>query len=256
MKSFQDIIFSLQKYWGDYGCAMLQPYDMEVGAGTFSPNTFLRALGKDKWMAAYVQPSRRPADGRYGDNPNRVQKHHQFQVVIKPSPDNIQDIYLKSLDAVGIDYNLHDIRFIEDDWESPTLGAAGLGWEVWCDGMEITQFTYFQQVGGIACDPVTVELTYGLERLAMFLQSVDNVYDLNWNGKEGNEKITYLRPEEVNIKKGTRVRVHGGVFDGTEGHFVKLQGKRSRRVVLLIEGITAVALTEISTDFIEVLDRA
>ncbi|MDR0968606.1 MAG: glycine--tRNA ligase subunit alpha [Holosporaceae bacterium] len=191
MKSFQDLIFSLQKYWGDYGCAILQPYDMEVGAGTFSPNTFLKALGKDSWRAAYVQPSRRPADGRYGENPNRVQKHHQFQVIIKPSPDDIQNVYLKSLEAVGIDYKLHDIRFVEDDWESPTLGAAGLGWEVWRDGMEITQFTYFQQVGGILCDPVTVELTYGLERLAMSLQSVDNVYDLNWNGKEGDGKITY-----------------------------------------------------------------
>ncbi|MDR1333985.1 MAG: glycine--tRNA ligase subunit alpha [Holosporaceae bacterium] len=200
MKSFQDIIFSLQKYWGDYGCAILQPYDMEVGAGTFNPNTFLRALGKKKWRAAYVQPSRRPADGRYGENPNRVQKHHQFQVVIKPSPENIQDIYLKSLEMVGIDTKLHDVRFVEDDWESPTLGASGLGWEVWCDGMEITQFTYFQQVGGIACNPVTVELTYGLERLAMFLQSTDVVYDLNWNGKEGTEKISYgdvCRQQEV-----------------------------------------------------------
>lgn len=191
MRGFQDIIFSLQEYWGNYGCAILQPYDVEVGAGTFSPNTFLRALGPKHWKAAYVQPSRRPADGRYGENPNRVQKHHQFQVVIKPSPDDIQDIYLKSLDFLGIDYDLHDIRFIEDDWESPTLGAAGLGWEVWCDGMEVTQFTYFQQVGGIACDPVTVELTYGLERLSMFLQSVDNVYDLNWNGKEGKDRICY-----------------------------------------------------------------
>ena len=191
MKSFQDIIFSLQDYWSAYVCAILQPYDMEVGAGTFSPHTFLRALGKDSWRAAYVQPSRRPADGRYGENPNRVQKHHQYQVVVKPSPDDIQDIYLKSLEVVGIDHKLHDIRFVEDDWESPTLGATGLGWEVWCDGMEITQFTYFQQVGGILCNPVTVELTYGLERLAMFLQSEDNVYKLNWNGKEGEEKITY-----------------------------------------------------------------
>jgi glycyl-tRNA synthetase alpha chain len=191
MKSFQDIIFSLQKYWGDYGCAVLQPYDMEVGAGTFSPLTFLKSLGKKSWRAAYVQPSRRPADGRYGENPNRVQKHHQFQVVIKPSPDDIQDIYLKSLEVVGIDHKLHDIRFVEDDWESPTLGAAGLGWEIWCDGMEITQFTYFQQLGGIFCDQITVELTYGLERLAMFLQSEDNVYNLNWNGKEGDGKISY-----------------------------------------------------------------
>ncbi|MDR2646312.1 MAG: glycine--tRNA ligase subunit alpha [Holosporaceae bacterium] len=191
MKSFQDIIFLLQKYWGDYGCAIVQPYDMEVGAGTFSPHTFLRALGVRDWRAAYVQPSRRPADGRYGENPNRVQKHHQFQVVIKPSPDDIQDTYLKSLEIVGIDHKLHDIRFVEDDWESPTLGAAGLGWEVWCDGMEITQFTYFQQVGGILCNPVTVELTYGLERLAMYLQGEDNIYNLNWNGKYGAEKISY-----------------------------------------------------------------
>ena len=204
MKSFQGIIFALHHYWGDYGCAMLQPYDMEVGAGTFSPNTFLRALGKNSWMAAYVQPSRRPADGRYGENPNRVQKHHQFQVVIKPSPDDIQDIYLKSLEVVGIDHRLHDIRFVEDDWESPTLGAAGLGWEVWCDGMEITQFTYFQQVGGIQCDPVTVELTYGLERLAMFLQGVDNVYELNWNGKTGPDKISYgdvCKQQEIEFSK-------------------------------------------------------
>lgn len=169
----------------------MQPLDLEVGAGTFSPFTFLKALEKKPWQAAYVQPSRRPADGRYGDNPNRVQKHHQFQVVIKPSPNDIQELYLKSLEALGIDNSLHDVRFVEDDWESPTLGAAGLGWEVWCDGMEITQFTYFQQVGGISCSPVTVEITYGLERLAMFLQSVDNVYDLNWNGKEGAEKISY-----------------------------------------------------------------
>lgn len=204
MSSFQDIIFLLQRYWGDYGCAILQPYDMEVGAGTFNPNTFLKALGPDSWRAAYVQPSRRPTDGRYGDNPNRVQKHHQFQVVIKPSPKDIQTLYLNSLKTVGIDYSLHDIRFVEDDWESPTLGAAGLGWEVWCDGMEITQFTYFQQVGGIACSPVMVELTYGLERLAMFLQSVDNVYQLNWNGKEGSERISYgdvCKQQEVEFSK-------------------------------------------------------
>jgi glycyl-tRNA synthetase alpha chain len=189
--SFQEIISALNKYWDDYGCALLQPYDMEVGAGTFSPYTLLRALGKKSWRAAHVQPSRRPADGRYGENPNRVHKLHQYQVVIKPSPDDIQDIYLDSLRSLGIDGRNHDIRFVEDDWESPTLGAAGLGWEVWCDGMEITQFTYFQQVGGFVCSPVTVELAYGIERIAMFLQSVDNVYDLNWNGKSGHEKITY-----------------------------------------------------------------
>ncbi|MDR3155952.1 MAG: glycine--tRNA ligase subunit alpha [Holosporaceae bacterium] len=189
--SFQDIILALYQYWSSYGCALLQPYDMEVGAGTFSPHTIIRALGKDSWKAAYVQPSRRPADGRYGNNPNRVQKHHQFQVVIKPFPKDIRDVYLGSLGAVGIDCTLHDVRFVEDDWESPTLGATGLGWEIWCDGMEITQFTYFQQIGGYTCNPAMVELTYGLERLAMFLQNVDNVYDLNWNGKENDNKITY-----------------------------------------------------------------
>jgi glycyl-tRNA synthetase alpha chain len=191
MNSFQEIIFALDKFWNDYGCAILQPYDMEVGAGTFSPYTLLRALGPKFWKAAHVQPSRRPADGRYGENPNRVHKLHQYQVVVKPSSDDIQDVYLNSLRAIGIDCGRHDIRFVEDDWESPTLGASGLGWEVWCDGMEVTQFTYFQQVGGFQCSPVTVELAYGIERIAMFLQSVDNVYDLNWNGKEGTEKITY-----------------------------------------------------------------
>ncbi len=191
MKSFQELVFALDKYWGDYGCAILQPYDMEVGAGTFGPYTFLRALGKSRWKAAHVQPCRRPADGRYGENPNRVQKLHQYQVVIKPSPDDIQDIYLKSLEVIGINLKEHDVRFVEDDWESPTLGASGLGWEVWCDGMEITQFTYFQHVGGFPCAFVTAELAYGIERIAMFLQSVDNVFDINWNGKEGAEKITY-----------------------------------------------------------------
>jgi glycyl-tRNA synthetase alpha chain len=189
--SFQEIIFALDKFWDSHGCAILQPYDMEVGAGTFSPYTLLRALGPKNWRAAHVQPCRRPADGRYGENPNRVHNLHQYQVVVKPSPDDIQDIYLKSLEVIGIDSKQHDIRFVEDDWESPTLGASGLGWEVWCDGMEITQFTYFQQVGGFTCSPVTVELAYGIERIAMFLQSVDNVYDLSWNGKDGADKITY-----------------------------------------------------------------
>ncbi len=179
--SFQTLILRLQSFWGDHGCVILQPYDMEVGAGTFHPATALRALGPETWNAAYVQPSRRPADGRYGDNPNRLQHYYQFQVILKPSPDDVQAVYLESLGHLGIDQGLHDIRFVEDDWESPTLGASGLGWEVWCDGMEITQFTYFQQVGGIECDPVSVELTYGLERLAMYIQSVDNVYDLQWN---------------------------------------------------------------------------
>lgn len=179
--AFQDIIMTLQRYWADQGCLILQPYDMEVGAGTFHPATTLRALGPDAWNVAYVQPSRRPKDGRYGDNPNRLQHYYQYQVILKPSPDNIQQLYLDSLVALGIDPNMHDIRFVEDDWESPTLGAWGLGWEVWCDGMEVTQFTYFQQVGGFECNPVAGELTYGLERLAMYIQGVENVYDLQWN---------------------------------------------------------------------------
>ena len=189
--SFQSLILRLHDFWAGHGCVILQPYDMEVGAGTFHPATALRALGPDPWRCAYVQPSRRPADGRYGDNPNRLQHYYQYQVVLKPSPDDSQGIYLKSLEALGIDRLAHDIRFVEDDWESPTLGAAGLGWEVWCDGMEITQFTYFQQMGGIECDPVTVELTYGLERLAMYLQGVENVFDLDWNGAEGDRRVTY-----------------------------------------------------------------
>ena len=180
--SFQALILRLHAYWAGHGCVILQPYDLEVGAGTFHPATILRALGPEPWRAAYVQPSRRPADGRYGDNPNRLQHYYQYQVILKPSPDDSQDLYLRSLDALGIDPLLHDIRFVEDDWESPTLGAAGLGWEVWCDGMEVTQFTYFQQVGGIECDPVAVELTYGLERLAMYIQGVENVFDLDFNG--------------------------------------------------------------------------
>ena len=180
--SFQSLILRLQTFWAERGCALLQPYDMEVGAGTFHPATTLRALGPEAWRAAYVQPSRRPTDGRYGENPNRLQHYYQFQVVLKPSPDDVQDLYLQSLYHLGIDPALHDIRFVEDDWESPTLGAWGLGWEVWCDGMEVTQFTYFQQVGGFECNPVTAELTYGLERLAMFIQQVENVYDLDYNG--------------------------------------------------------------------------
>jgi glycyl-tRNA synthetase alpha chain len=180
--SFQDLILKLQAYWATQGCVILQPYDMEMGAGTFHPATTLRALGKAPWRAAYVQPSRRPADGRYGENPNRLQHYYQFQVILKPSPADSQELYLKSLVELGIDPQRHDIRFVEDDWESPTLGAWGLGWEVWCDGMEVTQFTYFQQVGGIECDPVSVELTYGLERLAMYIQGVENVYDLDFNG--------------------------------------------------------------------------
>ena len=185
--TFQDLIFNLQKFWSKYGCVILQPYDIEVGAGTFHPATTLRSLGTDPWRAAYVQPSRRPSDGRYGNNPNRLQHYYQFQVIIKPSPSNIKKLYLDSLSVIGIDYKNHDIRFVEDDWESPTLGAAGLGWEVWCDGMEITQFTYFQQMAGFECKPVSVEITYGLERICMFTQKKKNVYDLVWN----NENIKY-----------------------------------------------------------------
>ena len=186
-QTFQDTILNLQKYWSKHGCIILQPYDMEVGAGTFHPATTLRSLGPKPWKAAYVQPSRRPTDGRYGDNPNRLQHYYQFQVIIKPSPKNIKKLYLSSLNTIGINHNEHDIRFVEDDWESPTLGAAGLGWEVWCDGMEITQFTYFQQMAGFECKPVSVELTYGLERLCMFTQQKKNVYDLIWN----NEDVKY-----------------------------------------------------------------
>ena len=180
---FQSLILKLQKFWADQGCVILQPYDMEMGAGTFHPATTLRALGKEPWSAAYVQPSRRPTDGRYGENPNRLQHYYQFQVIIKPSPADSQALYLESLKAIGIDPMAHDIRFVEDDWESPTLGAWGLGCEVWCDVMEVTQFTYFQQVGGIECDPVSVELTYGLERLAMYIQGKNSLYDLDFNGR-------------------------------------------------------------------------
>jgi glycyl-tRNA synthetase alpha chain len=194
--SFQDIILTLQHYWSERGCVILQPYDMEMGAGTFHPATALRALGPDDWNAAYVQPSRRPTDGRYGENPNRLQHYYQFQVVLKPSPPDIQEQYLGSLAAIGIDFATHDIRFVEDDWESPTLGAWGLGWEVWCDGMEVTQFTYFQQVGGFDCRPVAGELTYGLERLAMYIQGVDRVYDLDFNGKGVTYGNVFLENEK------------------------------------------------------------
>jgi glycyl-tRNA synthetase alpha chain len=189
--SFQGLILELQRYWAAQGCVILQPLDLEVGAGTFHPATALRALGPQPWKAAYVQPSRRPTDGRYGDNPNRLQHYYQLQVILKPAPADSQDLYLNSLAAIGIDASRHDIRFVEDDWESPTLGAWGLGWEVWLDGMEVSQFTYFQQVGGIECDPVSTELTYGLERLAMYVQGVESVYDLDFNGVEGAGRISY-----------------------------------------------------------------
>jgi len=190
VSTFQGLILSLQQFWAKHHCVILQPLDMEVGAGTFHPATFLRAIGPESWHSAYVQPCRRPTDGRYGENPNRLQHYYQFQVVLKPSPDNIQELYLDSLRQFGIDTNIHDVRFVEDNWESPTLGAWGLGWEVWLNGMEVTQFTYFQQVGGLECFPVTGEITYGLERIAMYLQGVDSIYDLVWTeGPEG--RVTY-----------------------------------------------------------------
>ena len=189
--SFQGLILTLQNFWAEQGCVILQPYDMPMGAGTSHTGTVLRALGPKPWNAAYAQPSRRPKDGRYGENPNRLQHYYQFQVILKPSPDDLQDLYLKSLYAIGIDPKIHEIRFVEDDWESPTLGAWGLGWECWCDGMEVSQFTYFQQVAGFECAPVSGELTYGLERLAMYVQGVERVYDLNFNGQNGDKKVTY-----------------------------------------------------------------
>ncbi|MEK9717090.1 MAG: glycine--tRNA ligase subunit alpha [Pelagibacteraceae bacterium] len=194
--TFQEIVFKLQKFWSDQGCVILQPYDMEVGAGTFHPATTLRSLGPQPWKAAYVQPSRRPTDGRYGENPNRLQHYYQYQVIIKPSPEDVQKLYLKSLSALGIVYKDHDIRFVEDDWESPTLGASGLGWEVWCDGMEITQFTYFQQMAGFECKPVSAEITYGLERICMYIQNKNNVYDLDWNHEGVKYGDVFKRAEQ------------------------------------------------------------
>jgi glycyl-tRNA synthetase alpha chain len=221
---FQDLIINLQKFWAERGCIIHQPYDMEVGAGTFHPATFLRALGPEPWNAAYVQPSRRPTDGRYGENPNRLQRYYQFQVILKPSPDDIQDIYLESLKAMGIDPLAHDIRFVEDDWESPTLGAWGLGWEVWLDGMEITQFTYFQQIGGIELKPVSVEITYGLERIAMYLQEVDNVYDLQWSNGISYGDIHH--ESEVQFSKynfdEADIDMHINLFDVFEAEAIKL----------------------------------
>jgi glycyl-tRNA synthetase alpha chain len=206
--TFQELIFSLEKYWADQGCIVQQPYDIEVGAGTFNPATFLRALGPEPWNVAYVEPSRRPTDGRYGENPNRLQHYYQYQVIMKPSPLDIQDLYLNSLKSFGIDPLEHDIRFVEDDWESPTLGAWGLGWEVWLDGMEITQFTYFQQVGGIDLNPVCVEITYGIERICMYLQEIDNVYDLEWGSgvkygdvhHKGEVEFSHYNFEEADVE--------------------------------------------------------
>ena len=195
-RSFQALILTLQNFWAAQGCVVLQPYDMEVGAGTFHPATTLRSLGPKPWKAAYVQPSRRPKDGRYGENPNRLQHYYQFQVILKPSPENLQQLYLESLRAIGVDMALHDVRFVEDDWESPTLGAWGLGWECWCDGMEVSQFTYFQQVAGFECAPVSGELTYGLERLAMYVQGVDSIYDINYNGADVSYGDVFRQAEQ------------------------------------------------------------
>ncbi len=212
--SFQKLILTLHDYWSDRGCVILQPYDMEMGAGTFHPATTLRALGPDPWNAAFVQPCRRPTDGRYGENPNRLGHYYQYQVILKPSPTDLQALYLGSLAAIGIDPLLHDIRFVEDDWESPTLGAWGLGWEVWCDGMEVTQFTYFQQMGGFDCKPVAGELTYGLERLAMYVQNVDSVYDLDFNGNGVTYGDVFLANEKQMSRWNFEVANTESLFDG------------------------------------------
>ncbi len=232
-RSFQGLILTLQTFWAGQGCVLLQPYDMEVGAGTFHPATTLRSLGPRPWNAAYVQPSRRPKDGRYGDNPNRLQHYYQFQVILKPSPPDIQDLYLQSLCAIGIDPKLHDIRFVEDDWESPTLGAWGLGWEVWCDGMEVSQFTYFQQVCGFDCAPVSGELTYGLERLAMYVQGVDNVYDLNFNGRDGADKVTY---GDVFLQAEQEYSRHNFDFADTDMLFEQFKKAEAECAALLAQG--------------------
>ncbi|MFW5678854.1 MAG: glycine--tRNA ligase subunit alpha [Pseudomonadota bacterium] len=227
--SFQELILRLQRFWAEQGCVILQPYDVEVGAGTFHPATTLRAVGPEPWKAAYVQPSRRPTDGRYGNNPNRLQHYYQFQVLLKPAPADLQELYLESLFALGIDPSLHDLRFVEDDWESPTLGAWGLGWEVWCDGMEVSQFTYFQQVGGIDCQPVSGELTYGLERLVMYVQGVENVYDLDFNGAGVTYGDVFLQAEQehsaYNFEIASIERLHRHFEDAeTECHRILERG--------------------------------
>ncbi|HUO23855.1 MAG TPA: glycine--tRNA ligase subunit alpha [Caulobacteraceae bacterium] len=219
--SFQDLILTLHAYWGDKGCAILQPYDVEVGAGTLHPATVLRALGPKPWNAAYVQPSRRPSDGRYGENPNRLQHYYQYQVILKPNPPDMQDLYLGSLAAIGLDPTLHDIRFVEDDWENPTVGAWGLGWEVWCDGMEVSQYTYFQQVGGLDVDPVAGELTYGLERLCMYVQGVDNVYDLRFN----NAGVTYGDVFLENERQQSAANFHGYDVAMLQRQFVDMEAE-------------------------------
>jgi len=223
--SFQGLILTLQQFWAEQGCVILQPYDMPMGAGTSHTATVLRALGPKPWNAAYVQPSRRPKDGRYGENPNRFQHYYQFQVILKPSPENLQELYLQSLYAIGIDPEVHDLRFVEDDWENPTLGAWGLGWEVWCDGMEVSQFTYFQQVAGFECNPVAGELTYGLERLAMYLQGVDNGYELNFNGGEGASKVTYGDVFLQNEQEFSRYNFEAADTDMLFRHFDDAEGE-------------------------------
>ena len=221
--SFQRMILALHDYWSDRGCLILQPYDMEMGAGTFHPATTLRALGPEAWNAAFVQPCRRPTDGRYGENPNRLQHYYQYQVILKPSPGDLQDLYLASLAAIGVDMTLHDIRFVEDDWESPTLGAWGLGWEVWCDGMEVTQFTYFQQMGGFDMKPVAGELTYGLERLAMYIQDVDNVYDLRFDERGTSYGDVFLENERQMSKWNFEVADTDTLFDAFRKHVAECE---------------------------------
>ena len=226
--SFQDLILALHNYWSAQGCVILQPYDVEVGAGTLSPATVLRALGPKPWRVAYVQPSRRPADGRFGENPNRLHQHHQYQVILKPNPPNMQELYLGSLKAVGIDPALHDIRFVEDDWENPTVGAWGLGWEVWCDGMEVTQYTYFQQVGGLDVSPVAGELTYGLERLSLYVQGVENVYDLAFNDPQSPDFKTYGDVFLDNERQFSAFELESADVDLLQRHFRDLEGEVKR----------------------------
>lgn len=231
LNTFQGLIFALQQYWADQGCVILQPYDMEMGAGTFHTATFLRSIGPEPWNAAYVQPSRRPTDGRYGDNPNRLQHYYQFQVALKPSPKNIQDLYLDSLKMLGIDPLVHDIRFVEDNWESPTLGAWGLGWEVWLNGMEVTQFTYFQQVGGLDCRPVTGEITYGLERIAMYIQGVESIYDLVWtHGPQGD--VTYGDVFHQNEVEQSAYNFEHADVDYLFGFFEQCEKESSKLIAL------------------------
>jgi glycyl-tRNA synthetase alpha chain len=271
--TFQEFIQKLEQYWAAQGCVIIQPLDLEVGAGTFHPATFLRSIGPEPWSAAYVQPSRRPTDGRYGENPNRLQHYYQYQVVLKPSPDNIQDLYLGSLRAVGIDTDVHDIRFVEDNWESPTLGAWGLGWEVWLNGMEVTQFTYFQQTGGLECKPVTGEITYGLERLAMYLQGVDSVYDLIWT-RHGDREVTYgdvFHQNEVEMSRynyeEANVDALFGWFDNCESEARKLveqglplpaydQVLKASHTFNLLDARKAISVTERQRYILRVRDLA